>query len=123
MSCALLPPPAPCRETGAEKIPGVGTMLCDPPGKLTTSVYALGPAALPIGLAALHQLDPIQGAPPVAEALAARTGHAVALAVWAADDALFAGLATSAEFLTLLRRTVAELEQWIKQPESQLAAV
>ena len=45
------------------------------------------------------------------------------LAVWAADDALFAGLATSAEFLTLLRRTVAELEQWIKQPESQLAAV
>jgi D-arabinitol 4-dehydrogenase len=45
------------------------------------------------------------------------------LAVWAADDALFAGLAKSAEFLTLLRRTVAELEQWIKQPESQLAAV
>jgi len=45
------------------------------------------------------------------------------LAVWAADEALFAELATSAEFLTLLRRTVAELEQWLKQPESQLAAV
>ncbi|HAU8263376.1 TPA: mannitol dehydrogenase family protein [Kluyvera intermedia] len=45
------------------------------------------------------------------------------LAVWAADDALFAGLAKSADFLTLLRRTVAELELWIKQPESQLAAV
>ncbi|MCE2691577.1 MAG: IclR family transcriptional regulator [Rubrivivax sp.] len=44
--------------------------------------YALGPAALQIGLAALHQLDPIQAATPVAEALAARTGHAVALAVW-----------------------------------------
>ena len=44
--------------------------------------YALGPAALQIGLAALHQLDPIQAAAPVAEALAARTGHAVALAVW-----------------------------------------
>jgi D-arabinitol 4-dehydrogenase len=45
------------------------------------------------------------------------------LAVWAADEALFAELATSAEFLSLLRRTVAELEQWLKQPESQLAAV
>ena len=44
--------------------------------------YALGPAALQIGLAALHQLDPIQAAAPVAEGLAARTGHAVALAVW-----------------------------------------
>ena len=44
--------------------------------------YALGPAALQIGLAALHQLDPIQAAAPVAEALAGRTGHAVALAVW-----------------------------------------
>jgi DNA-binding IclR family transcriptional regulator len=44
--------------------------------------YGLGPAALQIGLAALHQLDPIQAAAPVAEALAARTGHAVALAVW-----------------------------------------
>jgi D-arabinitol 4-dehydrogenase len=45
------------------------------------------------------------------------------LAVWAADEALFAELAKSAEFLSLLRRTVAELEQWLKQPESQLAAV
>jgi D-arabinitol 4-dehydrogenase len=45
------------------------------------------------------------------------------LAVWAADEALFAELANSAEFLSLLRRTVAELEQWLTQPESQLAAV
>jgi DNA-binding IclR family transcriptional regulator len=47
-----------------------------------TGRYGLGPAALQIGLAALHQLDPIQAASPVAEALAATTGHAVALAVW-----------------------------------------
>lgn len=44
--------------------------------------YALGPAALQLGLACLHQLDPVRAATPVAEALAAETGHAVALAVW-----------------------------------------
>ncbi|WP_298831055.1 IclR family transcriptional regulator [uncultured Piscinibacter sp.] len=44
--------------------------------------YALGPAALRIGLACLHQFDPLQAAEPVARELAARTGHAVALAVW-----------------------------------------
>lgn len=44
--------------------------------------YALGPAALQIGLACLVQSDPMKAATPVAEALAARTGHAVALAVW-----------------------------------------
>jgi DNA-binding IclR family transcriptional regulator len=44
--------------------------------------YALGPAALRIGLACLYQLDPLKAAAPVAEALAERTGHAVALAVW-----------------------------------------
>jgi DNA-binding IclR family transcriptional regulator len=47
-----------------------------------SSAYALGPAALHIGLAALHQLDPLREAEPVAQALAADTGHAVALAVW-----------------------------------------
>ena len=47
-----------------------------------TGQYALGPAALQIGLACLHQLDPVQVATPVAEALAQATGHAVALAVW-----------------------------------------
>lgn len=45
--------------------------------------YALGPAALRIGLACLHQLDPIKAATPVAEALAAETEQAVAIAVWA----------------------------------------
>ena len=44
--------------------------------------YRLGPAALQIGLAALHQLDAVRAATPVAEALARDTGHAVALAVW-----------------------------------------
>jgi DNA-binding IclR family transcriptional regulator len=44
--------------------------------------YALGPAALQLGLACLTQLDPLKAAAPVAEALARDTGHAVALAVW-----------------------------------------
>jgi DNA-binding IclR family transcriptional regulator len=44
--------------------------------------YALGPAALQVGLTALYQLDPIRSASPVAEQLAASTGYAVALALW-----------------------------------------
>ncbi len=44
--------------------------------------YALGPAALRIGLACLHQLDATKAALPIAQALATQTGHAVALAVW-----------------------------------------
>lgn len=44
--------------------------------------YALGPAALQLGLTCLHQLDPVRAALPVAEALAEASGHAVALAVW-----------------------------------------
>lgn len=44
--------------------------------------YGLGPAALQIGLAALHQCEPIGVAAPLAEALARDTGQAVALAVW-----------------------------------------
>lgn len=47
-----------------------------------TGRYALGPAALRIGLACLHQLDPLRAAEPVLRELAASTGHAVALAVW-----------------------------------------
>ena len=45
--------------------------------------YALGPAALQIGLACLHQLDPVRVATQVAEALADRIQQAVAVAVWA----------------------------------------
>jgi DNA-binding IclR family transcriptional regulator len=44
--------------------------------------YALGPAALQLGLTCLHQMDPLRAALPVATALAAATGHAVALALW-----------------------------------------
>jgi len=44
--------------------------------------YALGPAALQLGLACLQQLDMLKAATPVVDALAADTGHAVALAVW-----------------------------------------
>ncbi|MES2716100.1 MAG: IclR family transcriptional regulator [Pseudomonadota bacterium] len=44
--------------------------------------YALGPAALRMGLTALHQCEPARVAAPVAEALAARTGQAVAVALW-----------------------------------------
>ena len=44
--------------------------------------YGLGAAALQVGLSCLHQLDPVKVATPIAEALAASTGHAVALSVW-----------------------------------------
>ncbi|HRO60439.1 MAG TPA: helix-turn-helix domain-containing protein, partial [Burkholderiaceae bacterium] len=44
--------------------------------------YALGPAALQLGLTCLHQLDPVRAALPIAESLATSTGHAVALAIW-----------------------------------------
>ena len=44
--------------------------------------YDLGPAALRVGLASLQRLEPMTAAEPVIRALAAQTGHAVALAVW-----------------------------------------
>lgn len=44
--------------------------------------YALGPAALRLGLTALQQCDPIRVAEPVAQALADETGQAVAISVW-----------------------------------------
>src|SRR5678815_1319558 len=44
--------------------------------------YALGPAALQLGLACLHQLDSMRIAGPVATQLAESTGFAVALALW-----------------------------------------
>jgi DNA-binding IclR family transcriptional regulator len=47
-----------------------------------TGQYALGPAALQLGLTCLQQLDPVKAALPVAQHLADSTGHAVALAVW-----------------------------------------
>jgi DNA-binding IclR family transcriptional regulator len=47
-----------------------------------TNRYALGPAALRIGLTCLYQSDAMKQAGPIAEDLAASTGQAVALAVW-----------------------------------------
>jgi DNA-binding IclR family transcriptional regulator len=47
-----------------------------------TGRYALGPAALQLGLACLHQLDPMRVAGPVAAQLSESTGFAVALALW-----------------------------------------
>jgi DNA-binding IclR family transcriptional regulator len=44
--------------------------------------YALGPAALQLGLACLSQLDPVRVATPIAEDLASATGFAVAIALW-----------------------------------------
>lgn len=44
--------------------------------------YALGPAALQLGLTALHQCDPVRVCEPVAQALAKATGQAVAVALW-----------------------------------------
>ncbi len=48
-----------------------------------TGRYALGPAALQMGLACLVQADPIRAANPVADALAAQIDQTVAIAVWA----------------------------------------
>jgi DNA-binding IclR family transcriptional regulator len=50
--------------------------------QISSGLYALGPAALQLGLTGLLQSDPLRAATPVAEALAQQTGHAVALAVW-----------------------------------------
>ena len=56
----------------------LGLVAQDP----TSGRYALGPAALQLGLTALHQFDPLRAAQPVAEELANETGQAVAVAVW-----------------------------------------
>ena len=45
-------------------------------------LYALGPAALQLGLSCLHQLDPMKVAVPVAERLAASTDQSVVIALW-----------------------------------------
>ena len=50
---------------------------------LVTGRYALGAAALQVGLSCLHQLDPLKAATPVAEALALAIDQTVAIAVWA----------------------------------------
>ncbi len=48
-----------------------------------TGRYRLGPGALQIGLASLHQLDSVEQATPVAHDLAQTTGHTIIVALWA----------------------------------------
>ena len=48
----------------------------------SSGMYALGPAALQLGLTYLYQLDPMKPVHAAAEALAASTGQAVAISVW-----------------------------------------
>ena len=47
-----------------------------------TGRYLLGPLAIQLGLTSLQTMNPIREATPLVEALAAETGHGVALAVW-----------------------------------------
>lgn len=51
--------------------------------ELASGRYALGPAALQVGLSCLHQSDPLKAAGPVAEALSVAIDQTVAIAVWA----------------------------------------
>ncbi len=48
-----------------------------------TGRYALGAAALQVGLSCLHQLDALKIATPLAEALALRIDQSIVIAVWA----------------------------------------
>ena len=57
----------------------LGFVVQDP----VSGKYAPGPAAFRLGLSCLHQSDAISAAGPIAQALAERIGHAVAIAVWA----------------------------------------
>lgn len=56
----------------------IGLVAQDP----VTGHYLLGPMAIQLGLTSLQTLNPIREATPFAEALAAETGHSVALSVW-----------------------------------------
>lgn len=58
-----------------------------------------------------------------AEALHQQFAAADALDVFIRDKVLFAELADDAAFHTLMHRTVADLQRWLKQPEQMLAAV
>jgi DNA-binding IclR family transcriptional regulator len=56
----------------------IGLVAQDP----VTGQYLLGPMAIQLGLTGLQTLNPLREATPLAEALAAETGHTVAIAVW-----------------------------------------
>lgn len=57
--------------------------------------YGLGPLALQLGLLSLQQADPVRIATPAIEALAQRSGHTVALAVWGTHGPTIVRLAES----------------------------
>lgn len=73
--------------------------------------YGLGPLAMQLGLISLQQLDPVALATEAIEALAARTGHTVAIAVWGNRGATIVRVArpASAVYISMRHGTVMSL--------------
>ncbi|MCW5635291.1 MAG: IclR family transcriptional regulator [Rubrivivax sp.] len=73
--------------------------------------YGLGPLAMQLGLMSLQQLDPVALASEQIEALAARTGHTVAIAVWGNRGATIVRIArpASAVYVSMRHGTVMSL--------------
>jgi len=73
--------------------------------------YGLGPLAMQLGLISLQQLDPVALATESIEALAARTGHTVAIAVWGSRGATIVRVArpASAVYVSMRHGTVMSL--------------
>lgn len=73
--------------------------------------YGLGPLAMQLGLISLQQLDPVALATERIEALAARTGHTVAIAVWGSRGATIVRVArpASAVYVSMRHGTVMSL--------------
>ncbi|MBK9135100.1 MAG: IclR family transcriptional regulator [Betaproteobacteria bacterium] len=73
--------------------------------------YGLGPLAMQLGLISLQQLDPVALATGHIEALAARTGHTVAIAVWGTRGATIVRVArpASAIYVSMRHGTVLSL--------------
>ncbi len=73
--------------------------------------YGLGPLALQLGHISLQLLDPVALATEAIEALAARTGHTVAIAVWGSRGATIVRVArpASAVYVSMRHGTVMSL--------------
>jgi DNA-binding IclR family transcriptional regulator len=73
--------------------------------------YGLGPLAMQLGLISLQQLDPLALATPLIEALAAETGHTLAVAVWGNRGATIVRVAQppAAVFVSMRHGTVMSL--------------
>ena len=76
-----------------------------------TGHYGLGPLAMQLGLMSLQQLDPVALATEAIEALAAETGHTVAIAVWGGRGATIVRVArpASAVYVSMRHGTVMSL--------------